>query len=318
MECRTSLFITVPSENKTETSAPPASNQTSHIRGIRSSSEPRRGNYARSPRAPTTPVKKKPAEKIPLPLPKNVLLISLMEMAQMEAHAKQNPREKKPKKVRSIASSELLQLRTVASNTSESSTEVILSGNLENRYTQKSVSFDEDNFNLSSSDEEDYDEDFDDEEDRVLTAIGFVSSTCGTYAVTDKSGLIVLPRKPEDADSENHNYTSSLRRSYSPSFKPVGPHSSPAPKKKEAHTAPTSPLAGMDDLKMSSPILKKTYAEPPLPYELKYGAKVQIVSINDNWATLARNGGYLYVDSSQLAKGEYHAKRLYFPCLQVF
>lgn len=341
MECRTSLFYTPPVQEHSV---------CEKVRGeeILTWSNSRR--YTRSsPRPPSPPVKKK-QEQIPLPLPKNLLLITLMEMAQMEAAAKRitTPTKTKKKKhkqptqiqyhqknhnnkEKSFTSEELLQLRTVASNASESSTEVLLTGKImpeeiapmELSYSQnKADSYDEDGYDVSSSeDENEIDDDFDDDDDRMITAVGAFSSTCGTYAVAEKNGLLVLPRKPKDvteADYTSHIKTSSsTASSTAPLTPPKNIVSSPSKfastgrrlswklsrKKSSQENSPSSTVADTDiPLQQPPSLLQRTYSNPPLPYELEYGAKVQVVSIEDGWVTLARNKGFLYVDNLQLVK----------------
>ena len=308
MECRTSLFLTPPSEcivENTTLSHPQTQSQTNsrhyaQTRGRnRTTANLGRNAFARSP-TPTT-AEKTPKEPIPLPIPKNLLLISLMDMAGIEAKAKQNrliKRREMKIKHKCLPSQELLRLKTVASNSSDCSTEVILTdGNSNENFSPiGSCQSDQDvEYDISSSDE-DEDFDFDDDNERVSTAIGVISSDCGTYAVADQDGLLVLPRKPSDVDLRERSYSSSLKRPTPPS-----PRSRISASFKPTSKSPIFKFGNEKSKKPSS--LEKTYNDPPLPYEIKYGSKVQVVTIEDGWVTLARNAGYLFVDNKQLVKG---------------
>jgi len=108
-----------------------------------------------------------------------------------------------------------------------------------------------------------------DEDAYVWSSISHLSSTCGTYAVADPEGLLVIPRKPSDSQSATGYTKSNLSSLYETNA----------------------------NLKNG-----KDYAKPPLPYDLPYRSHVQVVHIEDGWAQLARNRGYLKVNSSQLVK----------------
>jgi len=113
---------------------------------------------------------------------------------------------------------------------------------------------------------------------------------CGTYAVRDPAGLLVLPRKPKNVSGRDHGYTSSLKRLPSPS-RPSHDTSPQLKRPKKYESAVSAPQWWT-----------KSFSDPPLPYELEYGRRVQVVTIEDGWVKLARNMGFLYVDSNQLVK----------------
>lgn len=243
-ECRTDLFFTPPEAAQSPPPPPPEELLTW-------SSDLRRGARGGPPSPSPPPPRRPPPRRARLPTPRNVLLCSLLETAEREVRARRGPRRR--------ASSECV---------SESSTEVAVSGLV--------VAADADPASSPrpSSDDEDDDSDFSDDDDRVLTGVGAMTSTCGTYAVADERGVLVLPRKPDDRGSRESSPRSS--RDYDDD---------------DAWRAPDADDAADDDVRGAR-----------LPYELEHGSRVQIVCVEDGWATLARGEGFLYVDDAQLVK----------------
>lgn len=239
---------------------------------------------------------------------------------------------------------EFRQLQTVASNASEGSTEVLLTGTILHDPSEIPMEFSYDPppssdlpYQLSSSDDDDdddeplmeTDEDFDDDDDRLITAMGAMTSTCGTYAVVERHGLLVLPRKPKDVTEGDYQIDLSNLNSNANANANAAPQTPPEKIKRQspvrrmslkrvlkrrssedsASLASTGAKSATKEQKEAPPppsptLLERTYSNPPLPYELEYGAKIQVVCIHDGWVTLARNQGFLYVDHSQLVKGE--------------
>lgn len=104
-----------------------------------------------------------------------------------------------------------------------------------------------------------------DEDAYVWSTISHISSACGTYAVADQAGLTVLPTKPSSkCDITTSDITSVFEN--------------------------VSLTNGKD------------YINKPASYELPYRSRVQVVHIEDGWAQLARNRGFVYIDSTQLVK----------------
>jgi len=104
-----------------------------------------------------------------------------------------------------------------------------------------------------------------DEDAYIWSTVSHISSACGTYAVADPAGLTVLPRKPGSKRDIIKSDMTSV-------FKKVA-------------------LTNEED-----------NINKPASYDLPYRSRVQIVHIEDGWAQLARNRGFVYVDSTQLVK----------------
>lgn len=259
-------------------------------------------NNAREISSPQTPgsqqVKKEvKMEKIPLPIPKNLLLLSLMEIAELEAKARATKAQNLSQKSTSISTKEI-KISREDSIQGGNETDILCYSDDE-QTTKKTSGLSSDGDTVASVDDlqssqpansdSESESDFDDDESRVYTSLCTISSTCGTYVVTDRNGLLVLPRKPKDIETD---FTA---QRYSSSLSPTASHLP------SLHTTPgsvSSPGSIVPTLNISE------YSNPPLPYQLEFGAKVQVVSIDENgWVTLARNAGYLFIDvGRQLAR----------------
>jgi len=119
------------------------------------------------------------------------------------------------------------------------------------------------NYSLSKSLSDD-----DIEEGKILMSTDLATSSCGTYAVAKKEGLTIVPHM-------NDVVSKSTRR-----------------------------LFGEDNLIGKSVTKKKkifgfpTLSQQPNEMHLSYGDRIQVVTIVDHWAKLARGYGYVYFENS--------------------
>lgn len=155
MECRTPLFITVPRNQANLTSS-------------------RTPSY-RTPRQPPSPPM--PAVKKRLPLPKNVVLLSLIEATEL-ATEDATKSEASPRNHKS----------DVNDNNNKSS---------EAAHHQSLPPTSEDNPVTVIVDADDL------EEERIKLGTSMAVSVAGTYAVTDPKGLPIFPTRPSRAQAED-------------------------------------------------------------------------------------------------------------------
>lgn len=223
MECRTPLYTIVNPGNPNS----PSSAQSNLERRYRSTNA--------SQAKPNTPIKKR------LPLPKNLVLMSLIEATELAAenvrsHQKQGP---------SLTESPKISLATTSI------------------------------FDTEDDDERD-------EAAKIRAGTSLAISDCGTYAVAANDGLEIFPSRPasatsraEDEDSEGDVDT--LVRFFHLE------HSKQDSEKREASSV---------------------IANEATQGKLSLGDRVQIVSMENGWAKLARGYGFVKADKLQLVKGE--------------
>jgi hypothetical protein len=231
MECREPLLIPDPSTTQTLLAyRPPGGGPLPSDWARGRATQNRAGPPNRSnTNAPVPP----PAKKR-LPLPKNVVLMSLMDATDIASA----PQPTQPTDSSSPTS-------RIAENTAE--------------------------------DDQEY------EEQKIRLSTWLARSGCGTYVITDKEGSHVYPSKPtEDEDSargsENEDVDAMVRFFYLENKMPVLGR-------------------GLEDASVG---------ELP-PVKLSKGDRIQIVSIDDGWAKLARGYGYVRAGRGQLAKGKFHS-----------
>lgn len=106
-----------------------------------------------------------------------------------------------------------------------------------------------------------------DEEDRIRTGTSLAISDCGTYAVSAKDGLEIFPNKPESLVQQSEEDVDTLVR-----FHHEG---------------------GEDVQRKEAP-----------PGRLSWGDRIQIVSIQNGWAKMARGYGYVRAGGHRLVKGK--------------
>ena len=293
IECRTSLFKDIPisnPQNDLENDAVGYRSFTVNRSGRRPSrSFDKRSVSHGSPRSLTTAVKER------IPLPKNVVLMSLIESSQL---------------VQDTAHNQII-------------TKGLAHYSLQGQGPGQEQGPGPEHLPVDDDDRE---------EDRIGIGADFANAACGTYAVKCKQGLKIVPKRlldhaaQETSRSRNSSRprTRSCSRSRSPfrggsqidtfslldveddfdEDKTMGTHSS------HTHTqSNTSKLSPTDDSwkrnveEIVVDNVKKNFFNHADEIMLGYGDRVQVVSIVDNWAKLARGYGYVYLaQESDLVK----------------
>ena len=231
MECRTPLAWTMGRSSP----APIHSQQNQRVpwgaprsagRSLASRS-PGRDNHGELPQiSPSRPILKR------LPLPKNVVLLSLMEATKIaNEHAR----------------------------------------------------------NANEQDEYLFLQDSEDEEEKIKVGTSLAVGGCGTYIVVAKEGLKIFPSKPSGSGEMT---PSRSRKSSTPTDEDVDTLVRFFHMDHKMDLSPKKDPAGL------SPGSKD---EPPV--QLRRGDRIQIVSVEDGWAKLARGYGYVRVSGGQVAKG---------------
>jgi Zinc finger, C3HC4 type (RING finger) len=234
MECRTPLTWAVP-----KPSAPPAGNLSPTLGWSSRSSVGRNTSTAAGRVRRNAPVAM--MEKKRLPLPKNVVLLSLMEATELASEMARSH-----SKIDSL---------------------------------------------LDTGVEEDEDDQEVDEDKKIKLSTSWTIGECGTYIVAAKDGLRILPSRPTkssgvDTDRENKDTPSeddvnALVRFF--------------------HLDQKVEASGSGEVSL----MKSSSEEfEPIDRILQYGDRVQIVSLDDGWAKLARGYGFVRVNAGELVKGE--------------
>jgi hypothetical protein len=233
MECRTVLAWTI-----TKVNAPPAP-----IPGWPSSRSyaARKTSAAAGRGHSITPVAQ--TEKKRLPLPKNVVLLSLMEATEL--------------------ASEMAQRRSKIDSLLDTSVE-------------------------EEGEEETNDYEVD-EDEKIKLSTSLTVGECGTYVVADKEGLQIYPSSPTkfiQVDTENEEKVTLAHQDVNDMVR----------------------FFHLDNKVESSwsgeQSLKKASSDESVERILKYGDRVQIVSLDDGWAKLARGYGFVRANARQLVKSE--------------
>ena len=150
--------------------------------------------------------------------------------------------------------------------------------------------------------DEESDKDYDsgDDDEQVIQGISMMTSTCGTFVVKAREGLVIDPAFPSLSspfatyDKENH-------------------HNDPA-RKDERGIKLQMPLVDERMLELSISRSSVDEVEAPLfcrhPIDmnesrLRYGQTVQVVSIQNGIAKLARDRGFIQAKSNQLVKSKF-------------
>lgn len=254
MECRTPLFELIPNTNNA------GINASTIPRSAWSSARPppRSGSRTNSPPLPQPPLKRR------LVLPKNVVLLSLIEateLATADASSRQHYKESP---------------RSTANGGSPSFDEQLHGTPTPDLHSMGSM-LDRDN-----EDEEDdtgaddiATEDEQDEEEKIKMSTSLAVGVAGTYAVAVKEGLDIFPNRPvmstmDVSQSTGQEDVESLVRVY--------------------------------QVDHSKDFEDSTKRKDPL--KLCYGDRVQVVALGAGWARLSRGYGFVRTDGNQLVKGK--------------
>eukprot|EP00535_Pseudo-nitzschia_heimii_P000869 CAMPEP_0197186590 /NCGR_PEP_ID=MMETSP1423-20130617/14220_1 /TAXON_ID=476441 /ORGANISM="Pseudo-nitzschia heimii, Strain UNC1101" /LENGTH=774 /DNA_ID=CAMNT_0042637945 /DNA_START=280 /DNA_END=2604 /DNA_ORIENTATION=- len=350
-ECREPLFWTPPQPQQ-----PAINNHNSHAHRSPATSRYSRYNHSRySPRTPPHPangvngaITKR--EEIPLPLPKNVVLMDLIEAKQRQERLVQEQKEIKLKEKQERQREKQLKLerrreerrklrRSRQPDRSRGSTRPAIMQHCSVDSEEIEVDIDQNN---TSFDDESYDDlDYDDEisssssselplgDPELVTGYAALSGTCGTYAVKEPEGLLVLPQDPnrpkyyatkggdEKKEGSKHSNThfSSIFSSNeeddsvdSDSMRHLPADSDSMKILKANSTQFSSVFASLDDdcsIEETLTKLRSLHSRNE-PFTIKEGQKVQVVGVletNDQSVyQLARGAGFVVASANQLVK----------------
>ena len=261
MECRVPLFMTVP---RPLANNPPAANR--NVPSYRA----HRHAPPTPPSPPVPPLKKR------LPLPKNVVLLSLIEATELATEDASSKPEASPRPIKSTNSSSIGSLDGGSARS------------LDDRSEGFSAS-------ITINPEEV-------EEERIRLGTSMAVSVAGTYAVTDEAGLPIFTHRP--SRSKRHAASSTEESSASRDSASGKQNSTEDVDKLVRHhfhldhkiETEVSTTPAEDELKENR--LKE---QPPM--RLSCGDRVQVVAIEGRWAKLARGYGYVRADENKLVKG---------------
>ena len=188
-----------------------------------------------------------------IPLPKNIVLMSLIEASQLVQH--------------STATNQLITNG--------------LQGLGESPYTQ-----------LQDAD--------DVERNRIRIGAGIVNAACGTYAVAKKQGgLTIISKRPASDHACNSNNINRICKTLS--LIDVEDDYGYEGKGSFDNSADDSWKRNVEEIVVNN--VKKKVHNNSDDLMLRYGDRIQVVSIVDNWAKLARGYGYVYLENeSDLVK----------------
>lgn len=276
MECRTSLFINASSKEKATPQPPPPPVSLYESRLHHKSS----GRF--HPEIVNKPPPRKVEELIPLPLPRNLLLLQMMDAAEREKKAKH-------------AKTKGMQL-----NQTESEESIITLS-----YSDESESEDS-NFSLDN--------------DKVKVGVDAISSAAGTYAVSDENGVRISRERPHRFQERwpTSNSSGSLCRDSKINFvmsteKKVDSGFQKSaelviPLSENTDTLEIITKHDKNDASGDVPELTNDFEKSDIDDDemngnyLKYGVRVQVVDMQHGHAKLARNRGYVAVSNSRLVK----------------
>jgi hypothetical protein len=250
--------------------------------------------------------------RMPLSIPKNVVLVSLMEAAQ-----RQMLDLKHQDRGRQESDDEGNNCREGGKGDSPRGMDVVVAV-----VVVDDDDDDDDSFTGSTSDhEEDDDEEF--ELDRIFSGMSVFPASCGTYAVTADGAVVVQPNNPRASPrrmkrpghetlSGNHS-TSSLWPTDSGEEHIGEPLVAEMPTIKSGGSEGYSTEQCLSITSTDSPSAQgnnrqqrhsNDRAASREPFVLHKGQTLQVVSLEDKVAKLARNKGYIVLgSSSHLVKG---------------
>ena len=271
MECRTPLFELVPNPK-----IPPgafnrqrgAMNQRATWSNARAGGRTMQQDAAGSS-PPPPPIKRR------LALPKNVVLLSLIEATELaSADARDNygdspagTRDEGDELIEKIISE--APPSPVAASVGTASVPLLLSMG-------------------SMLDADDTDDDDDQrEEEKIKMSTSLAVGVCGTYAVAARSGLEIFPTRP--VASHRHKTAEAAMQEEDVESLVRVYHLDKAISRDEQEGVHQCHEKNSHDMKD--------------PLKLSYGDRVQVVSVDGGWAKLARGYGYVRADKNQLVKG---------------
>lgn len=346
MECREPLFWNPPQPKQPQHQPP---SYLGRSPGHPRSYTGRVGRYSpgtntlsapQTPPHPSTVPEKK--EEVPLPCPKNVVLLEMIEAKErqqrllLEARQKEyeqrlhRQQERQLQKLQDQLEEEQSERQQSDEDYNEETTSATTPPN--NRAVTPTPTVDG---NLI--DEEDDDDDDDDDEDEwlvdpTLAGMAAFSGSCGTYVVKEPLGLVVLPHDPNRSHTSDSFFLKQQQQQQLQQQQQQ--HNSTADEKKEqdddlllsvssSGITTTESLIG-DDLQQqqeeeeepsSSTTRRKkdnmivsftttTNNNNREPFSLQEGQKIQVVGVTEEGVyQLARGAGYIVATVNQLVKG---------------
>jgi hypothetical protein len=233
-------------------------------------SPPRGGSRGRG-NAGTAAGRPIPIPKKRLPLPKNVVLMSLMEAT--DAVSSQQPSSAHLKPVSSLSSPSFT--GSINNNNNNDGNHILNSNNNNNSPNRNIAMMDEDEM----------------EEEKIRFSTSLIASACGTYAVTSKEGIHIFPSKPSDMTSDVNNEND--------------PRGSLSENEDIDAMVRFFHLDHKMAINSNADNTNASGASQAAAVKLSRGDRLQIVSIDDGWAKLARGYGYVRADHGEVAKGTY-------------
>lgn len=261
MECRVPLFMTVP---RPLANNPPAANAGRNVPSYRS----HRHVPPTPPSPPVPPLKKR------LPLPKNVVLLSLIEATELATEDASSKPEASPRPIKTTNSSSMGSLDGGSARS------------LDDRSEGVSAS-------ITINPEEV-------EEERIRLGTSMAVSVAGTYAVTDEAGLPIFPHRPSRSKRPT---THSAEESSASRDSASGKQTSTEDVDKLVRHFHLDNKIETEQTTAAEDELKENRIKEQPPMRLSCGDRVQVVAIEGRWAKLARGYGYVRADDNKLVKG---------------
>ena len=249
MECRVPLFMTVP--------RPSLNNQPANT-SARNTPSYRTPRGVAPPSPPLPPIKKR------LPLPKNVVLLSLIEATELATEDASSKADASPRPIKSNNSNSIGSLDGTSARSLDDRSAPINAEELE--------------------------------EERIRLGTSMAVSVAGTYAVTDEAGLPIFPSRPSrkrhPAEESNMSRESSS-----------GKQTSDEDVDKLVRYFHLDQKIDTEESTAEEDELKENRIKDQPPARLSCGDRVQVVAIEGRWAKLARGYGYVRADENKLVKG---------------
>jgi hypothetical protein len=291
MECREPLFWNPPRPLLSNSTRSPAA-QPRYARGRMSAAR-----YSPSPATPPHPAMNNPPEKKeehPLPLPKNVVLMEMIEAKERQQRLLQEARREEQEALLRKQEKQLQQLQEQL----EGDGNVVA--------------------NMNLMDDEVDEEDEEDELllDPALSGMAAFTGACGTYAVREPLGLVVLPQDPNRKHQQpaaspgaspaptSHagavavfGFEQELEQDHKLAAAPQ-PQAMPFDDDEDDHDEKKESVFEEDENDNQKPVNSRRE-----PFSLHEGQKVQVVGVEEGVYQLARGAGYIVATVNQLVKG---------------
>lgn len=306
MECREPLFWTPPSTVQQPKSGPPSHIHRSPVPSGRTYAAARNARLGiGAPQTPPHPNLNQSSsnngsqkeEPLALPLPKNVVL---MEMIEAKERQERVMREEEAKRRR----------RREAKQHGNRQTDVD-SSFLADEMATKATLEQDDSYSSSS------DSALTSTLDPALSGMSAFSGTCGTYAVREPTGLVVLPQDPNRRRNfrlrdQHLNSDSKMFEEDEPKQNYLHLHGLELEVEEEESESDEKKEQAMEDtLLFASSARSSSFGnhcalrteQPKEPFKIEEGQKVQIVKVDEGIYQLARGTGFIVATANQLVKG---------------